>query len=139
MTHIVERWWADLLGIRWLEGGRCATEGLDCYGLVRVAAARLGHDLPDWPTLVARQALQRLSGAALELGWTEVRPTQARRGDLVVFRHGAAWNHVGLVVERDLVLHAPEGHRSQTLRLSRWRGQVLVFRAAAGAGEDPCA
>lgn len=131
-------WWRKWLSARYVADGRGAADGgFDCYGLVRaVAAERFNYTLPDWTTLVAKQALVQLGYVTKSHGWTEVEKHAAQPGDLVFFRTGSTWNHVGIVVEPGLVLHLPEGRTAETVTL-RPSKVVLVFRPPSATETAP--
>lgn len=125
--------YADLVGIEYGDAGAGA---LDCWAFAQTALRRLGVALPNWPVFVtgALPALAVRIGTAC--GWREAAPP-ARPGDLLVFYHGERPAHVGALVAPDLALHLPEGGRSQTFRLSRYRGRVAIWRGPLGG--DACA
>jgi cell wall-associated NlpC family hydrolase len=80
------------LGTPWRHLGRSAT-GIDCIGLVILAARDCGITIPD-PAPYAREPQgNRLAAAASEHG---VRVGQAQPGDVLLFRAGLYAGHVGI-------------------------------------------
>lgn len=99
-------------GVPWRHLGR-DRGGVDCIGLVLVAAREAGRDLPDpAPYERAPQGTRLLDGiAALCRRVAEPRP-----GDVLLFRMGVFGGHVGLASTHPAygvpaVLHAYAPHR----------------------------
>jgi cell wall-associated NlpC family hydrolase len=76
------------LGVPYLWGGRSSL-GVDCSGLVQLAAAAAGH------------AVDRDTYRQQETTGTVVAGAERRRGDIVYFP-----GHVGLLVDTDTLIHA---------------------------------
>ena len=80
------------VGVPWRHLGRART-GVDCIGLVLLAAREVGWDLPD-PTPYAREP----QGTRLLEGILRHAPrvTDASPGDVLLFRMGLYGGHVGI-------------------------------------------
>jgi cell wall-associated NlpC family hydrolase len=78
----------QVLGCRWLLGGRDPRHGVDCFGVVLWLCQQWGHSLPDLSSLVPS------SGDASGLlrppqGWQIVQLGQEQRGSVVWLRRDA--------------------------------------------------
>ena len=82
----------SFVGVPWRHLGRSHT-GVDCIGLVLLAAREVGVDLPD-PVPYARepQGTRLLEGI---LGHA-ARVSEVRAGDVLLFRMGLYGGHVGI-------------------------------------------
>jgi len=82
----------DYVGVPWRHLGRSRT-GVDCIGLVLLAAREVGVELPD-PAPYARepQGTRLLEGI---LGHA-TRVAEASQGDVLLFRMGLYGGHVGI-------------------------------------------
>lgn len=100
------------LGVPWRHLGR-SRHGVDCIGLVILAAAEAGMPIAD-PAPYARQPQETaLLRGVLAHGR---RVPEARAGDVLVFRMGLFGGHVGIATVHPLygvpaVLHAYAPHR----------------------------
>lgn len=104
-----------LVGVPYRLGGEDPATGLDCSGLVRVAARRaLGVELP-------RQA------EAMSRVGEPVDPAQLQTGDLVFFNTlGRPFSHVGIYLDDGHFVHAPTQRgvvRVERLSQSYWRAR----------------
>lgn len=94
---------SDLIGIRWVEGGRDAS-GMDCYGVVLEVLERLGLPMFDvWEQW--REAYWdgwRAYRHAVPDGWEWLEPEASadlREGDVLVTRDAGVPRHLAVVVE----------------------------------------
>ena len=102
----------DWIGVPWRHLGRTRA-GVDCVGLVLLAAAKAGLPVPD-PAPYARQPQE----AALLRGVLAHgrRVPEARPGDVLVFRMGLYGGHLGIATSHRAyacpgVLHAYAPHK----------------------------
>lgn len=107
-------WSASYVGIPWLPKGRERASGVDCWGLVRlVYAEQLGKVLP---ALLGRYD-DRLSSRAVAAvvdaernRWTQVEAPQPF--DVALFHLGSFDQHVAVIVNDELMIHAKDGFTS---------------------------
>lgn len=101
-------WWANYVGLPFLDGGR-GPEAYDCWGLVRAVYARmLGVDLPSYGEISARDLVRvaRAMAAGQDDGWRVVAAPQAL--DVCLMRSGRGGVpvvHVGVMADARRVLH----------------------------------
>ena len=112
-------WFDSLRGITYAPGGE-TKDGADCYGLVRLA----------YREILRREAPTRPTGdfdGDAPRGWQQV--SQARTGDVVVFRFHGLPCHCGVVAGRNLMLHAIQGKTSCIERFDSpmWERRVAGF------------
>jgi cell wall-associated NlpC family hydrolase len=105
-------WWASYVGTPFRDGGR-GQDGLDCWGLV-VACYRdiLGVELPGYGEISARDLARvaRAMSTGKDDGWRPVDDPVAM--DVALMRAGNGGRlvvHVGVMVDRDRVLHTEAG------------------------------
>jgi cell wall-associated NlpC family hydrolase len=124
------------LGVPWRHLGR-STTGVDCIGLVLLAAREAGLDLDD-PAPYAREPQgARLLAGVLAHGR---RVPEARRGDVLVFRMGIYAGHLGIATTHrayggPAVLHAYAPHRhvvEQPMDAELRRALVATVRVTGG-------
>ncbi len=98
----------DLVGTRFVEHGRNPDVGLDCAGLVIVAASRAGIEFADRPYALVRGAdhYAAMIGAIEEKA--ELLPSREewQRGDILAIRFGPLRNHLAVYLGRTLMVHA---------------------------------
>jgi cell wall-associated NlpC family hydrolase len=122
-----------LVGLPYVRGGVVpqVDGGVDCYGLARLALARLGVHWPATPEeLLAAPSGQGL-GDAQRLDGTQ--PPEP--GDVVVcVLHGV--QHLAVMVTAETALHTARGQTSSLISLATLRGltdtQPRLYRVRAG-------
>ncbi|MER2519727.1 MAG: NlpC/P60 family protein [Bdellovibrionales bacterium] len=127
------------LGTPFHHQGRLPGQGLDCVGLIVVAARAAGLEVedrrdyarrPDGASLVA--ALQA-HGAALVVG------RGIAAGDILVFRYDGQPQHVALATEADAMIHsfAPAGRVVETSLGAYWRRRLTGVYSIMAHAEAP--
>jgi cell wall-associated NlpC family hydrolase len=116
----------DLLGIRYVEGGRDPEVGLDCWGLCLEVCRRAGLTLPDFQGSIQETA---------DLMETHIPEFEQLPGPepyaLVAFRlHGPFVNHVGvLMADKISFIHNFKGRNVVVERLDHpaWKHRIAGF------------
>jgi cell wall-associated NlpC family hydrolase len=124
------------LGVPWRHLGRTRA-GVDCIGLVLLAAADAGLTLPDPAPYQREPQGQRLVEG---IRAHAQRVSVAEPGDVLVFRMGVYGGHVGIATQHRTyggpgVLHAYAARRhvvEQPMDGEMTRALVAVFRLAEG-------
>jgi len=96
------------LGVRWVHQGR-SRNGLDCVGLILVAARDLGLEIPDMPGYRRTPDPQKFIGHIFANSNPE---TETVPGHFGVFRDGTQPCHAGIFAEKNGVttlIHAYAG------------------------------
>jgi cell wall-associated NlpC family hydrolase len=96
------------IGIPYLEGGRSAAAGVDCFGLLLLAAKEIGSEIPDyeykpdWFKGGANYFIEEYHKYARQIGFGEL-----REGDVIFFKNcpGTA-NHAGIYLWHGKFIHA---------------------------------
>jgi hypothetical protein len=125
----------EWLGVPWRHMGRCRA-GVDCIGLVLLAARKAGWDLPDPAPYLREPQGGRLVSGVLAHG---DRVAQAEPGDVLVFRLGVYGGHLGIATHHrkygvPAVLHAYAPHKhvvEQPMDAELQRALVAVARLRA--------
>jgi cell wall-associated NlpC family hydrolase len=123
-------WTSCFIGLPYQDCGRTRS-GLDCWGLVRLALeeAFKVRGLPDFAGQYSRsrdRAIPEIFTQELR-HWRQV--SEPLAGDIAVLRlNGRPW-HVGLMVDRDVMLTIDRGTSSCLERLDspRWKGRLDGF------------
>ncbi|WP_083835241.1 hypothetical protein [Novosphingobium sp. PP1Y] len=101
----------ELVGTRWKLHGRDPRHGLDCVGVLAVAAASCGQrgPLPNGYSLRARR-IPGLDGIARQLS---LRPAggSCLPGDVLLLRPGPCQHHLAIAIGPDRFVHAHGGLR----------------------------
>lgn len=104
------------VGLAFREKGRDRA-GVDCWGLARLVYQERGIDLPSYTEGYVSTSERAELDALLSVGakmfpWVAVAPGCERELDIVVFRRGRLDAHVGIVVDRNRMLHVEHGRES---------------------------
>lgn len=122
----------DLIGVPFVDGGRNAKSGLDCWGLVKEAFRRQGCEVPDYHISAIEAADIAGEMKQQEDEWTRL--DGPRVGCLVLLRltPGLWANHVGICIGNGRFLHAylPTGVCIDRLR--RWQSRVVGYYTPRG-------
>lgn len=122
----------DLIGVPFVDGGRDAKSGLDCWGLVKEAFRRQGCEVPDYHISATEAADIAGEMKQQEDEWTRL--DKPRVGCLVLLRltPGLWANHVGICIDNGRFLHAylPTGVCIDRLR--RWQSRIVGYYTPRG-------
>lgn len=105
-------WCQKYVGLPFLDGGR-ASQGLDCWGLVRLVFAKeKGIELPAYGDISALdlKATADAMQAAIKSReiWLDAHPSALRPFDVAVMKRRNFPIHVGVLVTESKVLHVEE-------------------------------
>lgn len=131
-------WSGDFIGIPFRLRGRDRS-GCDCWGLVRLAFAARGIELPSYADgyvdLGERDEIAALIAGEARQSWRRlVAPDEAREWDVAVFRDGPLALHIGIVVEMGRMLHVVRDRESiiESYRDGRWLHRLTgIYRHAS--------
>lgn len=115
-----DMWLEDYIGLPFLAKGRTRA-GLDCWGLVRLVLLECcGVALPLWVEGYENiEPNPRTAAWLRECAGSFTPVTEARPGDILLFRIGGDLAHVGLDIGAGRMLHIHEGINAC---IERWRG-----------------
>ena len=103
----------DLVGRKFVEGGRSLDTGLDCWGLVMEVYKRYGVRIPDFVIdTFAFRAVDALVGEEIETRrWEEVYTPADKDVPLVVLMrmHPVLITHAGVFIGHNKVIHTMKG------------------------------
>ncbi len=122
----------DLVGIPFIDGGRDAKSGLDCWGLVKEAFRRQGCEVPDYHISAIEAADIAGTMKRQEDDWISL--DGPRVGCLVLLRlTPRLWaNHVGIYVGDGRFLHAYLPTGVCVDRLRRWQSRIVGYYSPGG-------
>lgn len=125
-------WSARYIGIPWTREDQ-GTTGTHCWGLVRlVYAGVFGIALPDCgPSIGSVPDSERIAAGRIAWPWRIVDTPLA--GDVVLFRQGHYEDHVGVLVDRRLMLHVERDRTSEVIEIAapRWRHRLVAIHRHA--------
>lgn len=122
--------------------GSCQGVGADCLGLVRGVWRTLYGTEAETPPAYSRDWAEASGTETLIDAATRhllpIAPGEARGGDVVVFRFraGTPAKHVGILLARDVLVHAMEGGPAVEIALTPWwRRRIVAAFAFPGASD----
>jgi cell wall-associated NlpC family hydrolase len=136
----IPAWVGQYIGIDFAEKGRTREDGLDCWGLYRLAAAeRFGLMLPSHADGYSNvrngeQISEIIRERVASRNWARVEVGELQVGDLGLFRLAGVDHHVGMIVARGRMLHALAGIQSCVQRLDdpEWEKRFSAFYRYSG-------
>lgn len=124
-------WLSKYIGLPYLEGGR-GHNGVDCYGLIRlIYAEKFGIILPEYSDIAWLEGCDshKLSTEINDCksDWQEV--DQPVLGDVIILRMMGMPIHIGLVVDKGIMIHSARGHNSAIERFDniKWQKRIEGF------------
>lgn len=137
-------WYEKYIGIPYKEFGR-DEDGVDCYGLALLVYKNELHiDIPDYFGVGFHKAKsgkeseplkKELQGFILNASssWKEIEQDKAQPFDLVLFNMLGYVIHIGILIDKDTMLHSFDGKDCVCEKLEKkWRGRIYkVVRWAA--------
>lgn len=109
--------------------GRMPGVGLDCIGLIIVAARAVGKDVRDRQDYSARPEGEKLVEALVEHGASPVESIMP--ADILLFRYDGQPQHVALVTSENTMIHsfAPARRVVETTIGSYWKRRLIsIYR-----------
>lgn len=114
-----------LVGTVWSPLGR-TPKGVDCAGVMTVAAERAGLEAPDSSSLTFRDIVSYFEDFAERVDSSDIQP-----GDVLVFQagRGGPTTHMGMAISGERMIHSIEPkkgfpHRGKVIE-SSWRAKPL--------------
>ena len=121
----------DLIGKRFVNGGRKPVTGLDCWGLVMEVYRRYGISIPDFTVdAFAFQAIDVLAGKAVESRvWERVHEFRDKDAPLVVLMrmHPKLITHVGVYIGHNRIIHTMKMTGIITSRASALKSRIVGY------------
>ncbi len=127
----------DLIGVPFVNRGRDAKHGLDCYGLVKEVYKRYGYNIPEYDT--DYNDMERING--LITGNTQGHPwrkiDEPKVPCLLAIRFGSpagVVNHTGVYIGGDRFIHTREriGVNIDRISSPAWRRVIVGFYEYVG-------
>jgi cell wall-associated NlpC family hydrolase len=127
-------WTDDYIDIPFKPDGRDRNEGLDCWGLVcLVYKERLGIIIPEYKGIYKTQTITSLRRVAKTMReekdkWQRIMTPEPY--DVIMLRTGKFTWHVGVVIDRNNMLHIMHGINSvvESYKGLLWKNRVEEFR-----------
>ena len=123
------RWAADYIGIEFNCNGRTREQGLDCYGLLRLVyleqASITLESFDEIYSAIGDHAGIMAASATRKTHWLKVNDT-INPMDLLVFNIRGFPVHVGLALNKKMMLHTQKGHASviENYTCHKWRNRL---------------
>lgn len=121
----------DLLGIPFLDGGRDAKKGFDCYGLAMMVFERYGLEVPEYyaPAL-DDEAVNSQVEKVKAIEWVQVEKSSLSVPCLVLMKFNSKLcNHVGVYIGEGKFIHCrnPIGVNIDRIESPAWRRRIVGF------------
>ncbi len=127
----------DLIGKRFVNGGRSAIKGLDCWGLVMEVFRRYGIDIPDFTIgAFAFTTIDALANKEKESRiWEEVYNPLERDAPLVVLMkmHPYLITHAGVLIGDNRIIHTTAGTGVITSRIDSLQSRIVGYYKYIGS------
>jgi len=121
----------DLIGRRFVNGGRELITGLDCWGLVMEVYRRYGLTIPDFTVgAFAFQTIDALAREAMESRiWERVHELNDKDVPLVVLMrmHPKLITHVGVYMGHNRIIHTMKMTGIITSRASALKSRIVGY------------
>lgn len=128
---------ADLIGTPFVNRGRDAERGLDCYGLVKEVYKRYGHEVPEYDTDYNDMAKINglITGNTQGYPWKKISEPEAPC--LIAIRFGSpdgVVNHTAVYIGGDRFIHTREkiGVNIDRISSPAWRHVIVGFYKFVG-------
>ena len=100
----MNKYWQDLIGVPFVDGGRDPTVGLDCWGLSTEVFRRYGVALPDYQ-ISCEEASRIDSEVATQRSWLRRCEGEIPIPALVVIRFTVYCDHTGVYIGGGRFIH----------------------------------
>ena len=121
----------DLVGSKFMEGGRSMLTGMDCWGLVMEVFKRYGITIPDFiiDTFAFRVIDAFASEAIATRKWEEVYQPQDKDVPLVVLMrmHPVLITHAGVFIGNGKIIHTMKGTGVIMSRASALQSRIVGY------------
>jgi len=121
----------DLIGGRFVNGGRSVSTGMDCWGLVMEVFRRYGMGVPDFTVdAFAFRNINKLAVRSMEATvWEEVRNPQQEDLPLVVLMrmHPEFITHAGVLIDINRIIHTTKGTGVITSRATALKSRIIGY------------
>ncbi len=121
----------NLVGTRFVNGGRDVKKGLDCWGLVIEVYRRHGKICPDFTVdAFAFQAIDNLANKETgERLWEEVHSPRDEDAPLVVLMrmHPRYITHAGVFLGRNKIIHTTKGTDAIMSRVDALKSRITGY------------
>ena len=122
---------SQLVGTKFVDGGRDVNKGLDCWGLVMEVFKRYGVELPDFTVdAFAFVMIDRLANKAMgSPSWEEVHYPESEDAPLVVLMkmHPELITHAGVYIGDNRIMHTMKGTNAITSRASSLKTRIVGY------------
>ena len=121
----------DLVGRRFVEGGRDVQTGVDCWGLVMEVYRRFGMDIPDFTvdSFAFRQIHDLVEYSTCTGNWDEVQTPTDEDAPLVVLMriHPALITHAGVWLGHGKMIHTMKGTGVVVSHVDKFRSRIAGY------------